>query len=361
MKRLKVFPLVALGACALALSTCGEEPPATVPPDATVSTADTGPGLPCTYPSDCVQGDCIASQCVKCTGSSCTNGTVCSSDLKCVRPDAGGINPGQDGGTVSTTDTGVPECVDRSTCAAGLVCKDGKCQGCLSGLECADIENCIGGKCMVTVDGGVVAFDAATVAQDAGAMPGDDAAVQPGLDSGAVVEPPDAGAGNCDPPCEADQFCLLGTCLGGSSGDGGSGCNPPCDPGAYCIFGTCIGGGGGSDGGSACNPPCENGAMCILGACIGGSGGGDGGTGGCNPPCAPGAYCIFGTCLGGGSRDGGSGCDPACDPGAYCILGTCIGGGNADGGVSCDPPCLPGQTCLFGMCLGQATVDAGVP
>lgn len=298
MNRAKLPFFLALGACAAALSTCGQEPPVTVPPDASAP-ADAATGPACTYPADCALGDCINGHCVECVTGSCTGGTVCSVERRCVRADAGGANP-VDGSVVPAGDTGAPECADRSGCAAGLVCKDGKCQGCVSGLECAANENCIGSKCVATSepDGGAGGPDAATTQQpDAGVLPGQDAGSQAGADSG-TVEPDDAGNG-CDPSC---QNCVYGYCL--DSPDGGSSCQ--CDAGT-CILGYCIGGGTSGDGGSSCQPECLEGEACVLGRCVQTC---------ADAGCAQGS-CVYGYCVG-GSGDGGSGCTD-CLPGQTCI------------------------------------------
>ena len=109
------------------------------------------------------------------------------------------------------------------------------------------------------------------------------------------------GGTTCTPPCDPDQTCQNGTCVGGNVGGSGDDCNPPCGANHVCQQGTCVcipqcqGRNCGPDGcggtcGGACGTPTCQGTTLTTQSCD---------TGVCTPhvsSCAAGQVCFQNAC-----------------------------------------------------------------
>ncbi|HEY3452450.1 MAG TPA: hypothetical protein VGK67_39265 [Myxococcales bacterium] len=196
---------------------------------------------------------------------------------------------------------------------------------------------------------------------------------------GGAGRKPDAGAGQCDPPCPTGLTCDNGICLpcqrdcaGRACGDDGCGgtCGS-CDDGMFCSpAGQCGGCPASLRCGGSC---CGMDQSCIDGACeTCGCGQRECGTdacglwcGNCATPkvCSTEGRCVGVTCSCDGKECGDDGCGKSC--------GECLGNSSCQGGqcvcqrfcdwVQCGDDgcggscgeCGPGSVCQWGTCVSQ--------
>jgi hypothetical protein len=194
--------------------------------------------------------------------------------------------------------------------------------------------------------------DAGIASMDAPLLPGPDAFVPPGTDSGPVpddapsLEPDAFAPPTCPEPCTEGRVCVGAACVCPEGA-----CCPGCSAEEVCADGRCEG--CGRSGEPCCaGSGCESGATCEAGTCT---------------ECGePGQICCAGACLPDVTCTPDGRCvsdcgvvGRACCEGGVCFEGACSGGDPFGGGMTCQACGERGQACCDGSCSGGLVCASG--
>ena len=270
---------------------------------------------------------CHVQEGINCLPLPCVGNDVGYSDDKCAADNGGVCDP------VSNT---CVDCLNKSHCRPGQICKDKKCipdpknalTECEGKEDCSSCEECIGKSCVQKS-----CPDNHTCINDV------------------CVKVPD-GSGKCPPGyVKAFLYGVLVCLKTGIACEDGY-----CDPGYACVDGTCVPDDPSPDDGDPCSTgnPCGDGKGCVDGNCI------DCDQISCEEGCPNGCYCkSTGKC---GSTTGdegpcintscsnGSDCGPDCGCNDQGFCEPCFGSAC---GQECDA--LDGCHCPDGICEGDGS------
>jgi len=376
--------------------------------DPAESCGEQAPAVDAACPADVVAAD----------GTSCDDGDFCNVDEVCTGGVCGGgapntcddandctedsCNEGADSCRYTKARNG-SSCEDGSACTSDDTCGNGVCLGgtptvCEDDNSCTD-DSCDAdtGGCVFTNntapcdDGQFCTVDDVCAGGTCGGAPNacgdDDACTTDSCDE----ETDSCGHGSVadGTPCDDGQFCTVddvctgGVCVGGgpNSCDDANDCTEDsCNEGADSCKYTKAQNGSSCEDGSACtsDDTCSNGVceagptrectddnVCTDDSC-------DAATGDCvftnnTAPCDDGAFCTTGDTCSEGICTGGPG--NGCDDGNGCTIDSCdeetdgCSYGNADNGTVCDDGlfCTLDDVCTDGVCAGptENTCDDG--